>query len=106
MSGKTVDLAIALAKVPQIDVQEILATGNWVFPSGWQKAELEVLIVGGGGTGSRNGANGAVSYGGGSGEVVFQRIPNITANVAVTIGAGGAAISSGTTTVNGNSGSD
>ncbi len=88
--------------------ERIYSTGNWQRPnniSDW----IDVTVVGGGGSGGKGASwNYSGSGGGGAGQYL-RRIVNISSvaalsNIAVNIGQGGAAVSSGNT--NGNDGGD
>jgi len=70
--------------------QEFTATGTWIKPGHVQW--IDVILVGGGGSGGGGDSDGAFSGGGGGGGEIKIRRMYVTANVAVTIGAGGAAV--------------
>lgn len=70
-------------------VYKFINTGNcnWSVPSGITKAD--VLVVAGGGAGSRGRCGYNYGAGGGGGEVIYQNGLTISGTVTITVGAGG-----------------
>lgn len=80
------------------DVQTFIASGTWVKPSGAQIVHIKAVGAGGGGVG--NAPAYAASFGaGGGGALSTDTVlaANVTATVAVTIGAGGTGSPNGST---------
>lgn len=80
---------------PTYNLQVFSSSGTWTKPAGAQNVKVFLLGAGGGGGSGRSAAGGSVRYGGsggmgGPGYLVDFRAQDLSATVAVTIGAGGA----------------
>jgi hypothetical protein len=76
--------------------QVFTASGTWTKPTGFgANAVVFIEVWGGGGSGGRYGSSAQYAAGGGGGGYSFRWVPlsSLGATVAVTVGAGGAAIS-------------
>jgi hypothetical protein len=81
-----------------VDYQEFLTSGTWTKPTGLADDAIVIVEIWGGGGGGSNagGTNGAGGGGGAYNRGIF-RASELTANVSVTIGAGGQGYTTTTT---------
>jgi hypothetical protein len=87
--SETIAASIDPGAASGLNYEIFLSSGTWDWTAAGSPSTVDVLLVGGGGGGAGGGNNNAAGGGGAGGVRAVQSV-NVSGNVAVTVGAGGA----------------